>query len=145
MDIRIPVIAAVTLLISLSEGSSRSVSILAIYNPCLIFLHSLNFFSYQAASLVPTKTGYECDDTSVYGTCAEIVAKHSLQDILTNMCRWDYCFWYTKCVSSVFYFKFNAFNANFVINWLILTDCKIKYCVDGAWSEIAAWLKNNIF
>lgn len=87
MDIRIPVIAAVTLLISLSEGSSRSVSILAIYNPCLIFLHSLNFFSYQAASLVPTKTGYECDDTSVYGTCVEIVAKHSLKDILTNMCR----------------------------------------------------------
>lgn len=67
MDIRIPVIAAVTLLISLSE----------------------------AASLVPTKTGYECDDTSVYGTCAEIVAKHSLQDILTNMCsfylRWREC------------------------------------------------------
>lgn len=89
MDIRIPVIAAVTLLISLSEGSSRSVSILDFYNPCLIFVHSLNFFSYQAASLalVPTKTGYECDDTSVYGTCAEIVAKHSLQDILTNMCR----------------------------------------------------------
>ena len=44
MDIRIPVIAAVTLLISLSEGSSRSVSILDMYNPCLIFLHSWNFF-----------------------------------------------------------------------------------------------------
>lgn len=89
MDIRIPVIAAVTLLISLSEGSSRrrlcqflTFTILASF-----FFILGTFFSYQAASLVPTKTGYECDDTSVYGTCAEIVAKHSLQDILTNMCR----------------------------------------------------------
>lgn len=55
MDIRIPVIAAVTLLISLSEGSSRSVSILDIYNPCLIFLHSLNCFHIKQLRWSPRK------------------------------------------------------------------------------------------
>lgn len=55
MDIRIPVIAAVTLLISLSEGSSRSVSILDMYNPCLIFLHSLNFFHIKQLRWSPRK------------------------------------------------------------------------------------------
>lgn len=57
MDIRIPVIAAFTLLISLSEGSSRprSVSILDMYNPCLIFLHSLNFFHIKQLRWSPRK------------------------------------------------------------------------------------------